>query len=340
VTSPLVAGCDRPLVELFDAALLDLDGVVYVGGAVVPGAAEAVRGTQDAGARVAYVTNNASRTPEAVAEHLTALGIPASPSDVVTSAQAAATLVAALVPPGSAVLVVGGEGLRVALARRGLRPVASWSEEPAAVAQGFAPDVDWRLLAEGTAAVRAGVPWVASNLDLTIPTELGIAPGNGTLVQVIATASGRWPVVAGKPELPLHREAAERVGAVRPIVVGDRLDTDVEGAHRAGVASLLVLSGVTTPAELAGAPAQRRPTWLAEDVRSGLLERHDSVVRGAYGWQCAGWQARVDGRQIVLDGAGPRIAGVRALCVAAWETGRPAASAALAKVADADSSSP
>ena len=332
MTVPLVAGRAGPLVDGFDATLLDLDGVLYVGRVPVAGAAEAVRVTRARGVAVAYVTNNASRTPETVAEHLTDLGIPAKAAEVVTSAQAAATLVADLVPVGAPVLVVGGDGLRRALEDRGLRPVRSWSDGPAAVVQGFSPDVDWRLLAEGAAAVRAGVPWVASNLDRTIPTELGISPGNGTLVDVVAAASGSRPVVAGKPEPPLHREAATRVGALRPLVVGDRLDTDIEGAYRAGVPSLLVLTGVTTAEDLVAAPPERRPSWLAEDLRAGLLEPHEAVVRGAYGWRCGGWHARLDGRRVVLEGSGARVAGLRALCVAAWSTGREASADAVAAV--------
>lgn len=333
MTGPLVPGCVEPLVEGFDAALLDLDGVLYVGPAAVPGAARAVRAARAADVAVAFVTNNASRTPETVAAHLLELGIQAEAADVVTSAQAAARLLAGLVPTGSPVLVVGGDGLRHALRDRGLVPVATWAERPVAVAQGFAPDVDWRLLAEGTAAVRAGVPWVASNLDRTIPTALGISPGNGTLVDVVAAASGRRPVVAGKPELPLHREAARRVGAQRPLVVGDRLDTDIEGANRAGVPSLLVLSGVTTVAALLGAPQSRRPTWLAEDLADGLLRSHEEVRSGPDGtWHCGGWTAVVAGERVLLRGTGTRVAAVRVLCVAAWATGRAVDPADVARV--------
>ena len=209
--------------------------------------------------RVAFVTNNAARTPEAVAAHLRDLGVAAEPDDVVTSAQAAATLVAERVPAGAPVLVVGGDGLRAALTERGLRPVASADDEPAAVVQGFAPDVGWTLLTEGVVAVRRGLPWVASNLDRTIPTARGLAPGNGALVGVIAAVTGATPVVAGKPELALHEEAVRRTGAQRPLVVGDRLDTDIEGANRAGADSLLVLTGVTSPGELVCAAGATAP---------------------------------------------------------------------------------
>ena len=196
-------------------ALLDLDGVLYVGPDAVPGAPEAVRAAAAAGMRPAYVTNNASRTPEAVAEHLRELGLPAETGDVVTSAQAAATLVADRVPPGSAVLVVGGEGLVAALRERGLtagrtRPARTWRPWCRATTR----SVGWRQLAEGAYAVATGVPWVASNMDATIPTPRGTAPGNGTLVGVVARTVGRPPdAVAGKPETPLHQESVQRTGA-------------------------------------------------------------------------------------------------------------------------------
>jgi glycerol 3-phosphatase-2 len=319
VSDPLVAGCDTPLATRHDVALLDLDGVLYIGPDAVPGAPEAVAAAARSGMRPAYVTNNAARTPETVAAHLRELGIPAAPEDVVTSAQAAATVVAGLVPPGSTVLVVGGEGLMVALRERGLRPVSTAGDGVAAVVQGFSPDVGWRLLAEGAYAVSAGLPWIASNLDGTIPTPRGTAPGNGALVQVVARAAGRQPdAVAGKPETPLHDESVRRTGATSPLVVGDRLDTDIEGANRAGVPSLLVLTGVSTPADLLRAEPQLRPTYLARDLRTGLLDPHPAVDQAGDGWRCGGWTVTVDGERVSVDGSGEPTDGLRALAVAWW----------------------
>lgn len=315
---PLVDGTRDPLVARHDAGLFDLDGVLYRGRWAVPGAADAVTVARAAGMRVAFVTNNASRTPGAVAEHLTELGIGARAEDVVTSAQAAATLVAEMVDPGSAVLVIGGEGLRVALEERGLRPVSSAEDGPAAVAQGWAPEVGWKMLAEGTYAVRDGLPWVASNRDVTVPTARGLAPGNGTLVNVIALATGREPLTAGKPERPLHQEAVTRTDARWPVVVGDRLDTDIEGANRAGVASLLVLTGVTRPADVALAPPHRRPTYVAVDLRAGLLRPHPPVEETQGGWTCRGWECAVVDGQVKLTGAGDPSDGLRALSAACW----------------------
>jgi glycerol 3-phosphatase-2 len=309
----LADGSAEALADRFDTALLDLDGVVYVGPQAVAGVPETLGEVRRRGMRTAFVTNNASRTPETVAAHLRQLGVDAQADDVVTSAQAAATLVLGLVGAGAAVLVVGGEGLREALAERGMRPVTS-ADEAEAVVQGFAPDLDWQSLAEGSFAVRRGLPWIAANLDSTVPTPRGMAPGNGALVDVIAQTTGLAPIaVAGKPELALHQESMRRTGARNPLIVGDRLDTDIEGANRAGVASLLVLTGIATPADAVRADQLHRPTYVAADLRAGLLEAHPPVTRDAHGWSCAAAGVTADGS---LRGIG--IDALRAACVAAW----------------------
>ena len=316
---PLVEGSDVPLATRHDVALLDLDGVLYVGPDAVPGAPEAVIAASRAGLRPAYVTNNASRTPETVAEHLRRLGLPARAEDVVTSAQAAATLAAGRLPAGAEVLVVGGEGLQVAVRERGLVPVHEAGDGVAAVLQGFSPDVGWRLLAEGTYAVAAGLPWIATNMDATVPTPRGAAPGNGALVRLIAQAAGREPdAVAGKPERPLHQESVRRTGARNPVVVGDRMDTDIEGANRAGVPSLLVLTGVTRPLDLLRAAPQLRPTYLAHELHDGLLEPHPAVATAGGAWRCRGWTVAVGGAGASVEGSGDPVDGLRALAVAWW----------------------
>jgi glycerol-1-phosphatase len=316
VTS-LADGSPEPLAERYDTALVDLDGVVYVGPQAVPRAAPALNLARRRGMRVAFVTNNAARTPQAVADHLQELGVAAEAGDVVTSAQAAARLVAARVPAGSPVLVVGGEGLEAALTELGLKPVGSADDAPAAVVQGFAPQVGWTQLTEGALAVARGLPWVASNVDLTLPTPRGLAPGNGALVGVIRAATGASPEVAGKPELPLHREAVRRTGARRPLVVGDRLDTDIDGANRAGVDSLMVLTGVHGPRDLVAAPDGLRPSYLSEDL-SGLLAPHPPVGSRDGQAVCNGWTAEVTDGRLRVGGAGERIDALRAMCVAAW----------------------
>jgi glycerol-1-phosphatase len=318
-TSPLTEA-SVPLATRYDVALLDLDGVIYLGGCAIPGAGDALARAADAGMRRAFVTNNASRTPSAVAAQLSKFGITARPADVISSAHAAARLLAERLPPGSNVLVVGAMSLRLAVRERGLRPVTLVSERPAAVVQGFTPDLNYPLLAEAGLAVAAGAWFVATNVDATLPTRRGDQPGNGSLVQVIVNATGRQPVVAGKPETPLHAEAVARSGATHPLVVGDRLDTDIEGAVRAGTDSLLVLTGVSRPLDVVLAPASQRPTYLAHDL-AGLLTPHPGVSRDGGGLRCNGWLASwADPGKLTVTGSGDPLDGLRALCVAAWST--------------------
>ncbi|WP_203977228.1 HAD-IIA family hydrolase [Planotetraspora silvatica] len=302
----------------YDTLLLDLDGVVYLGDHAVDGAPEALELARKEGVRLAFVTNNASRTPGAIAEHLRRLGVTAASEDVVTSAQAAARLVAEHVPPGSAVLVVGGTGLRVAVRSHGLRPVTTALDAPAAVIQGIWQGLSYGLLAEGALAVRQGAWFVAANGDTTMPTKKGELPGNGAMSRVIAAAAGVEPVVAGKPEPPLHRESVIRTGAKRPLIVGDRLDTDIEGATRAGVDSLLVLTGVTGPLELLTAGPEHRPSHIAPDL-SGLHAPAADVHRQDSGWTCGGWTATWKDGHLDIDGGGDPVDGLRAACAAAWE---------------------
>jgi HAD superfamily hydrolase (TIGR01450 family) len=347
---PYLRGSARPLTESYDVALLDLDGVVYLGPEAIPGVPEALAAARKAGMRLAFVTNNAARTPVAVAEHLSELGVAARSEEVVTSAQAAAHYLADRLPPGAHVLVVGATGLEEALRERGLEPVHDANGELAAVVQGYSPDMNWRLLAEGAVAINRGVPWVATNLDPTVPSPRGPLPGNGSLVAALRHATGARPVVTGKPDPTMHRESVQRSGARQPIVVGDRLDTDIEGANAAGCASLLVLTGVTTAGDLLAAPPPLRPTFVAADL-GGLLSAHPEPVTDDRGVRCGSWQVTVESR---VD-AGPSLtlrctsegdaggtgsdagAGgtaidldpLRALCVASWEarageTGAPA----------------
>ena len=311
-------GSGQALSEAYDTALLDLDGVVYAGGEAIDHAVPSLAAARDGGMRLAYVTNNALRTPDAVAAHLTELGIPAEAGDVITSAQAVARLIADQVPQGSRVLVVGGEGLRVALRERGLVPVESADDDPAAVVQGYGgPELPWGRFAEASYAVARGVPWFASNTDLTIPSGRGIAPGNGAAVEVVRIATGAEPQVAGKPLPPMHRETILRTGAERPLVVGDRLDTDIEGAFNGEVDSLLVLTGVTDGAQLLAAPPQHRPTYVDADLR-GLLTGQPEVVEEGGAFRCGGWTAAAGAGRLELDGDGAPLDGLRALCAAAW----------------------
>jgi HAD superfamily hydrolase (TIGR01450 family) len=332
---PLVAGCPRPPAEHYDVALLDLDGVVYVGPDAVPGVPGALSAAAAAGMRVAFVTNNAARTPDEVAAHLTRLGVPAATGDVITSSQVAAAVVAASWPAGSKVLPVGGPGVTAALEAAGLTVVDGAEDRPVAVVQGYGPQVGWAALAEAVVAVRNGARHIATNGDATIPSPRGPLPGNGALVGVVAAVTGQSPMITGKPDPAMHAECVRRTGARRPLVVGDRLDTDIEGARRAGAASLLVLSGVTDPATLLGAGPQQRPDLLAPDA-AGLLVPHPVVQAGEGGARCGSWtvREREGGQVLVLEqeitGEKDRVPdnqvfedsdgldGLRALCVAHW----------------------
>ena len=307
-----------PLLSRFDALLFDLDGVVYVGPRAVPHAAEVIGEARSAGVACGFVTNNASRPGSAVVDHLVELGIPADLHDVITSPQAAVSLLPDLVPDGSRVLVIGGAGIDDALVECGYVPVRSLAEEPAAVMQGFSPDVSWRDLAEATFAVRTGLPWIATNPDLTFPAPGGIAPGNGALVRVVAQTVGRGPdAVAGKPEPPLLLEAIRRTGAQRPLMVGDRLDTDIAAGSRVGIPSLLVFTGVTTLAELLAAVPEERPDYLGADLRV-LLEEYPAVRTDADGAVCGEAAATVEGGVLAVAPGGDPWDMVRAAAALAW----------------------
>lgn len=302
-------------------ALLDLDGVLYLAEDPVPHAAEALAAAAELGQRRAYVTNNALRTPAEVAAKLRGLGVPADADDIVTSAQAAATILADRLPPGSAVLVTGGAGLLEAVRASGFNIVDSADDTPAAVVLGYDPDLNYRRLAEASLAIRRGALFVACNRDATVPTPRGPLPGMGALTALVVTGSGCEPLVAGKPELALHAESVRRSGAQRPLVVGDRLDTDCEGARRAGTPSLLVLTGVTDVAALCAAGPLQRPDLIAADLR-GLLAAHPP----ASGGRCGAARARREGDRIAVEADSAPLDALRAAVSLCWEAvdqGRP-----------------
>lgn len=300
------------LLSAHDVLLADLDGTLYRGQEAVPGAVEAVLAAAARGVPTVYVTNNASRRPGDVAAHLVELGFPAGEQDVVASSQAAATMLAAQLPAGAAVLVVGTEALAEEVTGVGLTVTAD-AAEAAAVVQGHSPDTGWRVLAEATVALRAGAVWVACNVDPTLPTERGPMPGNGSMVAALRTASGREPQVAGKPAPALLEEAARRTGARRPLMVGDRLDTDVEGGNAAGMTTLLVLTGVSDAAELLAAPEALRPDLVGADM-AALTATAAELAPGPR----AGWTV---GPGLELRGDGDPLDALRALCAAHWAAG-------------------
>ncbi|MBY8874470.1 HAD-IIA family hydrolase [Micromonospora sp. PLK6-60] len=320
------------LVDGYTLVVFDLDGVIYLIDRPIPGAVEAVRRLHAEGRGVAYATNNASRRSSEVAELLTGMGVPARAEEVLTSAAASAELLRDRLPAGAKVLVVGAEALRAEVRAAGLTPVSLADDAPAAVVQGYGPRVGWTELAEAAVAIRAGASWIATNTDRTLPSDRGPLPGNGSLVAALVTALRREPdVVVGKPEPALFATAARRAGAGRALVVGDRLDTDIEGARRAGLDSLLVLTGVSDVPELLAAPEERRPTYVALDL-AGLFDPA-AVVRVPAG-SVPGWSVVGTGGGLELAGAGRPLDALAALCAAAWSAAgeptlvRPASEAA------------
>ena len=316
MTEPtLLAGWEAPLVDRYDGVLLDLDGVVQLDEQAIPEAPQALDRLARRGVPVAFVTNNAARTPEEVADRLRRIGIEAATTQVVTSAVVAAELLAAEVPPGAPVLAVGGEGLRAAVESVGLRRVDSADEEPVAVIQGWGPGVAWVHLAEACVALRAGARWVVTNDDRTLPSPRGPLPGSGALVASLVTATGRRPdVVVGKPGPALFAAARDRVGGSRPLMVGDRIDTDISGASAAGIATLLVLTGISRPRDLLAAAPEDRPTHVGLDLRA-LDEGAPPVTVDADGARCG--HTRVTAQGSVSAGA-DRLDGLRAAAALAW----------------------
>lgn len=250
----------------------DLDGVIWRGDEPIAPAAAGVQRLRDAGLRVGFVSNNSSQPVAEVADKLVRCGVPAEPSDVLTSAQAAAALLAADLASGERVLVCAGPGVVEALRSAGLTPVREGPAE--AVVVGFHRDFDFDGLARASAAVREGARFVATNLDATYPIPHGaMLPGAGSLTAAVATASGRSPEVAGKPEAATVALVRSRFGE-RGVVVGDRPSSDGALAAALGWPFGLVLSGVTAAVAPSGGEAipEPAPPFVAADL--GALAPH------------------------------------------------------------------
>lgn len=268
----------------YDALILDLDGVVYIGPDAVEHAIASLNAAASAGVRLAAATNNANRPASEVARHLQELGLRIDASDVMTSAQAAAEFLARELESGTEVLAVGGEGVAVSLLAVGLQPIRSSADmatanavadRARAVVVGYGPLVAWYDLAAAHWAIERGARWIATNTDATVPLQFGRAPGNGAIVGLLQRSTGRKPEVIGKPQPRLFQELVRRSAAERALVVGDRLDTDIDGAISAGLDSLLVCTGVHGPADLEERDFTAWPTYVARDLRS----LHSGTVR-------------------------------------------------------------
>ncbi len=267
-----------PLIDGYDAALFDLDGVVYLGPLAIDGVPASLEALRRRGVRVGFVTNNAARTPAMVARHLTDLGVTAEVGDVVNSTQAMVRILRAELPAGARLLVLGTHALVEQAEEAGFRTVASADDQPDAVLQGYNPSTSWDLLEQGAIAIQNGARWFATNPDLTRPTERGILPGCGAQVAVVQACVGVVPTMAGKPFRPLLDETVLRLGARKPIFVGDRTDTDIMGANGVGMESLFVFTGAHGFADLAVAPPEGRPTHIGWDT-TALLQPARSLAR-------------------------------------------------------------
>lgn len=299
-----------------DCLLLDLDGTLFRGHAPTAGAVETLDGLVS---RSLFVTNNATRSAVEVAAHLVELGFTATAADVVTSAQSAAGLLSRRIPAGSKVLVVGTDALAGEVAAVGLQPVRLFADDPVAVVQGLSMSVGWPELAEAALAIRSGALWVTSNLDLTLPTERGLLPGNGSLVAALRAATGQEPLVAGKPAPGLMNDALARGDFDTPLVVGDRLDTDIAGANAADLPSLMVLTGVNTARDAVFAGADQRPTYIGEDLRC-LLEDAGSLAVAAHpAWRTEVWADAVTVTATGQDPGADGLSIVRATARAVWD---------------------
>lgn len=311
------------LASSYDAALFDLDGVIYLGPQVIEGVPDAVAALRQEGIRVGFVTNNAARTPATVAEHLVELGIEAREEDVVNSTQATLRLMADELEPGTRVLVLGTDALVEQLRDGGFTPVGSLEDDPQAVVQGYNPQTPWSLLEEGVVAIHRGAAWYATNPDMTRPTERGILPGCGAQVAVVQSCVDVEPRMAGKPYLPLLHETVDRLGAKRPIFVGDRLDTDILGANRVDMDSLFVFTGAHGKNDLLAADEDHRPTYIGQDIGALLVEPR--VVDAQDPLRCRGARVEVRDGAAVLVEAGDDLEGqldaLWALLQAAWHHG-------------------
>lgn len=309
------------LFQKFSTLLLDLDGVIYEGDNAIVDSVESIKAVRSLGVSVGYVTNNSSRTPDTIAQQLRGFGIELDAKDVISSAQAGVELLSTLIPGQSRVLVVGGEGLRSKVLEAGFELVSSSDDKPAAVIQGFAPDVCWKDLAEASYSIQAGAKWVATNQDWTIPREKGIAPGNGTLVSAVHTAVGQLPLVAGKPERAIFDTAMREFGATRAIYVGDRLDTDVVGANGAGLGSGLVMTGVTTRKELLAAKPDSRPHFILGTLKD-LLSDYRAPVKTKRGYKLGDAEVELLGNRVVVSFGDPgSLDALKAACQTIWDSG-------------------
>ncbi len=307
----------------YDVVLCDLDGVIYEGTHSIKDAPETINKLLSSSIPVGYVTNNSSRKPETIAEQLAGFGIQTSADNVIGSAKTGVEILSTLIPAGAKVFVVGGEGLRSRVIEAGFELVTSSDDKPAGVIQGFDPSVAWTDLAEASYSIANGAKWVATNQDWTIPREKGIAPGNGTLVSAVHTAVGQLPIFAGKPEPAIYKTAVEHFGAKQALFVGDRIDTDIRGANRAGIDSVLVMTGISTRKEVLGVKIEDRPTFIIGTMAE-LLRDYDLPKKTKRGFACKEAEVELLGNKVVVTHGDPKsMAALRAACAVIYNSETP-----------------
>lgn len=250
-----------------DALVCDLDGVVYRGEVPVPGAAGAIERLRAAGVSILFATNNSHFTVAEYVAKLERAGVDAEGGEILTSAVVTGDVLKARGVSGASALVVGGPGIREALTDAGLRIAGEEETGADVVVVGWDPSFTYERMRRAATAVRAGALFVATNADATFPAPEGLWPGAGSILASIETASGRSAEVMGKPHDPMMSVAAERLaGAARIAVVGDRPDSDLAGGRARGWTTILVLTGVTAPAEAAA--VEPRPDYVVEGLAS------------------------------------------------------------------------
>ena len=252
------------------AAVIDMDGVLWEGDRALPGLAEFFAALRRRGVPFVLATNNASRTPEQYLAKLAGFGVTVARDEVLTSAQATALYLLSIAEGHAAngrrprVFAIGDDGVRQALTEAGFDLLGLYELGADYVVCGMDRGLSWDKLATASLNIRAGARFVGTNPDRSFPTERGLTHGNGAILAALQTATDVAPIVIGKPEPIMYQQALRRLGAdpAHTLAIGDRLDTDILGAIRAGMPSLLVLTGITTAAEAAAAQGTpEAPTW-------------------------------------------------------------------------------
>jgi HAD superfamily hydrolase (TIGR01450 family) len=257
------------LADEFDGFLIDLDGVVWIGREPVPGSAETLRALIGAGKEIVFVTNNPGRHPAVYAERLGELGVETGEQRIVTAGMATVDLAVEETGVGATAFVIGAEAFKQAAAAAGLDTLdGDAAEDSKAVLVSGHRGSDYEELLTATLAVQRGAALFATSRDPTLPMPGGEWPGTGSILAAVETATGATAQIGGKPEPHLFELAAKRVGGGRVAMVGDRIASDIEGGRRAGLETILVLTGAADRAEAEA--AEPPPSHVVDDLAALL----------------------------------------------------------------------